>query len=110
MLTHKVCPRDVVVEATKLILVVRQTLEFEWAVPETATLVKKARLRQRLSVYVSPSRRGVSQLDMGLSDHASQSEPCEGWKLSASTVRFCVMLPLPPLLQLILAVAARRQN
>ncbi|KAG0660236.1 hypothetical protein C6P46_004690 [Rhodotorula mucilaginosa] len=45
-------------------MLTHKTLEFEWAVPETATLVKKARLRQRLSVY---------------------SEPCEGWKLSAST-------------------------
>ncbi|KAG0660235.1 hypothetical protein C6P46_004689 [Rhodotorula mucilaginosa] len=40
----------------------RKTLEIDWVVEETTTLVKKARLRQ---------------------GHAS--EPCEGWKLSAET-------------------------
>jgi hypothetical protein len=35
---------------------VLQTLEIDWVVEETTTLVKKARLRQGHAVYVSPSR------------------------------------------------------
>lgn len=80
------------IELTPLVL---QALEIDWVVEETATLVKKARLRQAHTIYVSFLHRELSRFGMRLADCASQSEPCEGWKLSASTVRLASMLLLP---------------
>ena len=58
VLAHKVWTRGVGVgfEAAKLILMATQTLQFEWVVQETATLLEKAKLRQSHSVTVSHSR------------------------------------------------------
>lgn len=55
VLAHKVCTRDVDLKLAKLILVETQTLEFEWVVQQTATLLEKAKLRQSHTIYVSSS-------------------------------------------------------